>query len=691
MILTIDFETYWDQDYTLSKMSTEEYVRDPRFKAHMVGIKNGDGKTVVVPEHLIPKVFARIDWSQTMVLCQHTHFDGFILSHRYGVVPKFLLDTLSMFRAIYPSESASLANQTKVLGLPAKGNGYDIVNTKGIRTLNPTDYQKCASYCALDCDLTKQIFDLLKPHFPISEVRLIDLTIRMFTDPVLELDEPLLQEAYDDELAAKAALLERVAHDKDALSSNPKFAQILLDLGVDPPKKLSPAKVKRGEINPETEGEAPVGLLNTETKKVWAYAFGKSDEAFKRLLEHENPMVQAIMEARFGVKSTIKETRAQRFIGIAQRGTFPIYLKYYGAHTGRYGGGDKVNPQNLNKFCPNPECGGGKVGEAECPKCEGSGVSPLRRAIMAPEGYVIVVRDLSAIEARVNAWLAGQEDMVDIFRRGEDIYCDMYQTISGRAITKKDKNERFLGKTIVLGCGYGLGWRKFQGMLRVGMLGDKGRLLGWDIADGLGVNVDGFKHKLIGYIRESLPPGVSEDVHALHCACAQKIIQTFRDNKPKIPEMWDTCQKALSWVLEGKRERFGTGGIIETRPEGLVLPNKMIIRYTELEAKQIGRRVEYSVLKNKRKGEREKLYGGKVDENLVQALSRIILTDAMLQMHREGIRVVHQVHDEILAVCRESEAEKVYHRMGTIMSAPPTWAPDLPLASEGGWNRRYIK
>jgi DNA polymerase len=327
----------------------------------------------------------------------------------------------------------------------------------------------------------------------------------------------------------------------------------------------------------------------------------------------------------------------------------------------------------------------------DCPKCGGTGVSALRRAIQAPPGHVIVVRDLSAIEARVNAWLAGQDDMVETFRRGEDIYCEMYQSISGRAITKKDKNERFLGKTIVLGCGYGLGWRKFQTMLRVGMLGDKGRILGWDIAKPLGVNLDGFMHRFAGYVQESLPPGGNLETHALHCACAAEIIKSFRDNKPMIPKMWDTCQTALGYILRGEEFSFGPNNLIKTCKEGLVLPNGMIIRYTELEGKPQGRRIEYKILKNRRKNEWGKVYGGLVDENLVQALSRIILTDAMLQLRAEGMRAVHQVHDEILTVARESEAEAVYTRMGELMSTPPPWAPDLPLASEGGWNQMYIK
>ena len=718
-VLTIDFETYWDSDYTLSKMTTEEYVRDPRFSAHMVGIKNGDGATVIVPGAQIPSVFARIPWHETAVVCQNTAFDSFIMNHVYGVTAAFYLDTLSMFRALYPAEAASLDNQTKVLGLPAKGGGfYNIVSTKGIQTLSPAEFTSCAEYCKLDCDLTWRIFGLLKKRIPVSELRLIDLTLRMFVTPILELEPELLKESWEDERQATLALFQkalpalaeearRAVEDNDQeawkrlktpLSSNPQFANLLMALGVDPPKKLSPAAVKKGDVHPDSAGFPPEGLLPTTREikayedlhgephphKYWAYAFGKSVEEFKLMLQSDSPELVTLVEARLGVKSTIKETRAQRFMGIARRGTFPIHLLYYGAHTGRLSGSGGINPQNLNKFCP--ACSG-----EGCPKCGGTGVSALRRAIQAPEGHVIVVRDLSAIEARVNAWLSGQEDMVETFRRGEDIYCQMATSITGRQVTKADKSLRFLGKAVTLGCGYGLGFKKFQSMLRVGMLGDKGRILGYDIAEPLGVCIEAFLHRHAGYVQESLPPGVDLDTHILHCATAERIIQAFRDNKPMIPQMWKSCQEALGRIVRGEREWIGPRHVIKTCREGIELPNGMIIRYTELTEKREGRRSEYQILKSRKRCDKSKVYGGLILENCVQALSRIVLTDAMLKMHSEGMRVVHQVHDEVLVVAREQDAERTYERMGVLMAQPPKWAPDLPLKSEGGFGRQYTK
>lgn len=680
-LITLDFETFWSQDYTLSKMTTEAYVRSEQFKTHMVGVKNGDAETVIIPGRQARSVFNKIDWSDTAVLCQHAHFDGLILSHHYGVKPAFWLDTLSMFRALYPTEAASLHNQTQVLGLPAKGNGYDIVNTRGIETLTPQEYAACAKYCKLDCDLTKRIFDLLKKRIPVQELKLIDLTVRMFTDPVLIINQEMLAEAHAEELEAKAALMDRVAHDKDSLSSNPKFAQILLDLGIDPPKKLSPAAIKNGKVHPDLVGDAPIGMLPDKKAMAlhfattgeehsalhWAYAFGKADEAFKRLLEHDNPEVQALMEARLGVKSTIKQTRTERLMSAGSRGPLPVYLNYAGAHTLRWSGGDKMNLQNLNRG------------------------SKLRESIEAPPGHMIVVRDLSAIEARVLAWVAGQNDSVEVFRRGEDIYCQMASSITGRNVTKEDKGLRFMGKAVVLGAGYGLGWKKFQQMLRIGMLGDTGRILGQDIADPLGVNLEGFMHRYSGYVQESVPPGGDLHTHALHCACTEAIVRAFRDNKPMIPKFWKTCQDSFDYILRGETFKFGANGIIETCREGLLFPSGAIMRYVELEVKSDGgRRREYSILKNRRRGERGKMYGGLCCENIVQRLARDIIASNMLTI-APHYRVVTMTHDEIVCVVPERQAQECYDFMGVVMATPPNWAQDLPLASEGGFAHNYSK
>lgn len=362
-VITLDFESFYDSDYTLhggKGLTNEEYIRDPRFETIMVGLKMDDRETVWVPAPQIPNIFASLPWHDLMVLSHHSHFDMAILNWIYGYTPGFILDTLPMFRALYPAESASLDNMTQVLGLPPKGHEVDNAKGKHFSDFTPEQLHLYGAYCANDVERTREAFDIMKGEFPLDELRLIDMTTRLATEPVLLLDETLLLEAQADELERKRKLLEKVGMDAKALGSNPVLAELLMAQGVDPPKKISPAwRKKNPKIN---AGEEPVGLLE-KGDKVWAYAFSQSDEVFKGMLSSENEMLQALVEARFGVKSAITETRLGRLLGISRRGTLPVSLSYYAAHTGRLGGTQKLNLQNLTRSCTNEGCDGGKIND----------------------------------------------------------------------------------------------------------------------------------------------------------------------------------------------------------------------------------------------------------------------------------------------------------------------------------------
>jgi DNA polymerase len=214
--------------------------------------------------------------------------------------------------------------------------------------------------------------------FPVKELKVIDTTLRMFVEPTLRLNLPMLESHLETVKERKAKLLAVAQADKDSLMSNDKFAELLMLLGVEPPTKISARTGKQ------------------------AWAFAKTDEEFKALLEHADPRVQALVSARLGNKTTLEETRTQRFIDIALRGSLPVPIKYYAAHTGRWGGDDKINLQNLPS--------------------RGQNANKLKLSIEAPEGYVIIDSDSSQIEARTVAWLAGQNDLVEAFDKGEDVY-----------------------------------------------------------------------------------------------------------------------------------------------------------------------------------------------------------------------------------------------------------------------------
>lgn len=328
-VLTVDFETYYDKEYSLSKLTTEEYVRDPRFEVIMVGLRWPDGRTEVIDgTHLeIKHRFDEIEWGRYAVLCHNTLFDGAILAWRFGVNPAAWLDTLSMGRAMFGSRNNSLASLAKRYGLEDKGTTVQNMMGRRRATLSPAEFQQYAEYCLLDVELCHQLWQLMstgwynpsegdnRGPFPLQELKLIDLHIRMFTEPMLRLNRDKLETHLQEVLAQKAALMERVTVDKTELMSNARFAVLLEGLGVEVPTKISPTTGKQ------------------------TFAFAKTDPGMKALLEHESPEVQALAAARLGVKSTLEETRTQRFIDIAKRDPrFPVPLKYAYARTKRSSG-----------------------------------------------------------------------------------------------------------------------------------------------------------------------------------------------------------------------------------------------------------------------------------------------------------------------------------------------------------------
>ena len=444
-LLTIDFETFYDKQFSLSRLTTEQYVRDPQFQVIGCAFKFDGNKTYwIAGPDAVREHIAEIDWSDTLVVAQNCAFDGFILTSYFGVNPKAWLDTLSMSRALFPHEkSHSLAAQAQRAGIGVKGD--EVLNALGKRyeDFTPEQLTRYGEYCVNDVDLTYQLFmRYMSMGFPKKELHLIDLTLRMFTAPVLELDRDLLVGHLATVRSRKQELLERVrdtllaSEDPDTrqavfqagdegvktlLMSNPRFAAALRSLGVEPPTKIS-----------QTTGK--------ET-----YAFAKTDEAFKALEEHPDEAVQALVAARLGTKSTIEETRTDTLIGYAARGLFPIALRYYGAHTGRWSAESsaKVNMQNLPR------------------------TSKIKDAIKAPKGYVLCGADLSNIELRLGLWLAGQDDRVEMLANGLDLYKDFAKDVFGVAYEEVTKEQRQVGKVSNLSLIYGTGPAKLREALRI--------------------------------------------------------------------------------------------------------------------------------------------------------------------------------------------------------------------------------
>ena len=620
-LVTLDFETYYSKDYGLKKYTTEAYIRDPQFEVIGVAVKVDDYPTdwFSGSREEIKEWLSVIPWEEANLVCHNTAFDGAILAWHFGIRPRYYMDTLSMSRPLHGlNVGGSLAALAKHYGIGTKGT--EVLDALGKKRLDfePGELVEYGNYCKNDTELTYTLFNLLKPEIPAKEMYMIDLMLRMFIDPVLELDAGKLETHLINVQRKKEILMDRICNTigRDALMSNPQFAEVLKKMGVEPPTKIS---------------------LRTGKE---SYAFGKTDPEFKKLLDHEDERVQAVVSARLGVKSTLEETRTQAFLGIAERGALPILLNYYGAHTGRASGGDKINLQNLPR--------GGE----------------LRKSMRAPEKHKLVASDSAQIEARVVAWFAGETELVESFRNKVDIYSEFASVVYERPIDRKrveivdgketfpDFIEGFVGKTCILGLGYGMGKDKFKATLKIGQAG---------------VSVD------------------------IPLSDAERVVTVYRQKYPNIVALWKQGQEALDAMIKGYEYDLGVGIKLKCKDNKIYLPNGMFVNYPNL------RKSGNEYLYDARYGA-NKIYGGKVIENVVQALARIIVFDQMAKIDQQfrkkdtkanRFKVVLTVHDEVVACVPEPALAKCVEFMEKTMSVPPSWCSDLPIACEANYGDSY--
>jgi DNA polymerase I-like protein with 3'-5' exonuclease and polymerase domains len=603
-LLTVDFETYYSKDLGFKSHTTEEYVRHDDF--HVIGVAVADGDKDAVwfsgTHEEIAAWFKQFDWANSFVLAHNTQFDGAILSWKFGVKPKGWLDTLCMARAVHGVDAGgSLKALAERYNIGVKGT--EVENALGLRRIDftPEHLAKYGEYCCNDVELTRSLFKIMVQEFPSKELKVIDTTLRMFVEPSLVLNRSMLEAHLEGVKAKKAALLEAASADKDSLMSNDKFAEMLMSLSVEPPRKVS----------------ARTG------KETWAFA--KTDEEFKKLSDHPDPRVQALVGARLGTKTTLEETRTQRFIEIASRGPLPVPIKYYAAHTGRWGGDDKINLQNLPS--------------------RGQNAGKLKKAIEAPEGYVLIDADSSQIEARTVAWLAGQTDLVEAFQNGEDVYKIMASAIYGKRVEEVSKEERFVGKTTILGAGYGMGAIKFQAQLKT-----------------FGV-----------------------DVALDEC---QRIISVYRSTYDKIPALWREAQTCIEAIITNSAANFGKVDAVQFDPrqKGFLLPSGLWQKYEGLKKLTTAEgKTEYSY--DTRKGP-SRIYGGKAVENICQAVARCVIAEQMLRIAKR-YKVVLTVHDAVACIAPEAEAKEAQEYVESCMRWRPTWASTLPLNCESGAAKSY--
>ena len=603
-LITLDFETYYSKEYSLGKLTTEEYIRDPKFEVIGVAVKINNQQTEWASgtHEELKQYLQTFDWEKAMVLAHNTMFDGAILSWIFNINPRVYTDTLCISRGVNGVEnSSSLKALSEKYDIGAKGTEVIQAIGKNRKDFTQSELEKYGDYCINDVDLTYKLFYIMGNEFPKKEFKLIDATLRMFINPILDLDLAMLEQHLMETRDSKDELLTASGVSKEDLMSNPKFAEVLKTLGVEPPMKIS---------------------LTTGKE---TFAFAKSDEEFKALETHPDARVQTLVTARLGTKSTLEETRTQRFIDICKRGLLPVPVKYYAAHTGRWGGDDKINLQNL----PSRGINGKK----------------LKRSIIAPEGYTLIDADSAQIEARVLAWLATQDDLTKAFTDGEDVYVKMASRIYDKAEEDITKDERFVGKTTILGAGYGMGALKFQSQLKT---------FGFDMK-----------------IEE-----------------ARRVIKIYRETNWKIDKLWRDAQQILvSLSNKDQPKRLGRGKVLITVPKenAIRLPSGLLMRYEGLDY-EIGEKGEDFSYQTRRG--RTRIYGGKVVENVCQAIARCIIGEQMLEINKKH-RAVLTVHDSIVCCVKDEEVTDAQKYIEECMRWTPEWADGLPINCESGTGKTY--
>ena len=590
----IDFETYYDKDYSLTKMTTIEYILDPRFKVLGAAIAVDDEPAYWNEGEELPPY----NWSACEVIAHNTGFDGLILVLHYGFRSKRWGDTLSMARAVMPIKSHKLMHVAPLLRIGNKGEGL----TSGATESD----EKLIDYAIQDVILCRGIYNALLPMFPEDELDLIHLTMRWAIDPLLVLDIPKLEASLAQAELERETLIKASGLPEAVLASNQQFEQWMISEGIEVPLKPSPSK---------NDFQIP--------------ALGKNDPEF-HITQANNPQFSHVWDARIAVKSNITISRTKTLLDIAKASDthmVPMPLKYCGAHTFRWSG-HEINVQNMPRG------------------------SEMRKSFRAPPGHVVVVADSSQIELRTNAWYSGEQFVLDTLNSGADIYKTVAAKQFNVPYDAVTKDQRMFGKVTTLGCGYGMGAAKFKDYCASGPMG--------------------------------MAPMILSEQEALDA------VTSYRRAHPNIAANWALHDKALAvMAADPKRKRKTVPMELQIGPvifgnKVARMPNGMNLLYYGIQPEESG--YSYGIA-----GIQTFTYGAKLVENVVQCLARIVIGEQILACERLGIRTVSTTHDEIIAVCREDEAQEVYNAMIDIMSTTPEWAPGLELGAEGGWDECYSK
>lgn len=692
-VVVLDFETYFDQDYTLRKISTIEYIQDQRFEELGLARLEMSGKRphptpcayfetasgCGLP--LLQKRYGK-HLEKCTVVAHNARFDVGVLTYRHNIRPPFVIDTLGLARHVAARKRNDLGRLCDRYDLIGKG---DTDQFKGVRYADMTTAMRSnlAAYAENDAMREWEIFQILLPVLtrPDVELKVMQHTLQMFTRPLLTFDFHRADEIKAEMVATEAEIVTLAGFTRKEVSGTNSFERILREV-LDPDQRLPKLKAEylaltRGDLaspnkystwkdnDPDLPADEKFrrtrrAFLQTEIARLEPpmkqgklkplVAVAKTDPGYGYLLHHEKPEVRRLMEAKVAIKTWPKNVkRVSRMVAHAKAcgGFLPVPLKYHGAHTGRWSGDEKINLQNLTARSPH-----------DC-------INAIRNLLTAPPGDVLVITDAAQIEARNLAWQARQDDLIEAFVEGRQIYCEFASEVMGKYIRKPLacdpppvvkylKHYRMFGKVGILGCGYGMG-------------------------------VD----RCLAY---------AHDVYHLDIdrPMATRIVGHYREKYKKICQLWTDVEQAFKYVVRYPSETctLEPGLQFSNTDEtvSVTLPSGRALYYHSPYITKDERGRDQLCMPDERiRGAEIRMWGGYLVENLIQAESRDVLGDAILALEDIGYPVALTAHDEVILVVPEDQGEDALATSIQILSQTPTWMTGCPLGAEGQITERYCK
>lgn len=666
-VLVIDFETYFDEEYSLKDVTTVEFIADPRFEVVSVAYTQmntaypfadyeaathfGSDEEEVGEEIRYLQGLYGMNFERATVVIANAKFDATVLAKKYGIYCPHVIDVIGLARAINSRQKHGIETLAKQHGLIEKGDTSQFKGAtfrtrfkkpKGRGNKAPVQAPKITdellealrAYNVNDNLREWELFTILLPMLsnPKVELRLMRHTLDLYLKPVLRCDF-----AEGERLAAAMqARLDSLIPEgmtPDDISGNISFekalAEALTAAGDDPQQYMKHGKLKQ------------------------AFAIAKDDPEREQLEKHPDERVRKLMAARGGIKSWPNHiTRVRSIMAAAKAcdGLMPVPLRYCGAHTGRWSGDDGLNLQNLSK--------------------QGDPLLvAIRGLLVAPEGYTLVIVDASQIEARVLAWIAGQDDLVAAFERNADPYIALASKMFGFKVRKPKRKGNFIeavearmesarnfGKIGVLGCGYGMGAKR-------------------------AVDYAATVYKVV----------MDEQT-------ATKLVDLYRAENPAITAFWTDTQKAFAFTAKYRKpcelprglrfDPYQETGVTIALPNGRELHYGDVRIVYDTRGRGGGDQIE---LFNGLTKDYEPIWGGHLTENIVQAISRDVLAEAMLRLEDRGWHVCYHCHDEVMLAVPIDQGKTVYNIAVEEMSRTPSWATGLPLGAEGVISERFGK